>query len=94
MALPAQFPNHPYCSAENASRLDILKGRIGEFVGRILGRVQLPGLIASTTINDPYLGQTIEVKVGIISTRISVNGRDYYFSRLSGKFNGTGSGCS
>jgi len=51
-------------------------------------------MIASTTINDSFSGQRLEIKVGIIYTRISVNGRDYYFSRLSGKFDGTGSGCS
>jgi hypothetical protein len=87
-----RFPSHDHCSVENASRLDTLKGRIRQFIGKILSRV--PGLLASTTINDPLSGQRLEIKVGTIYTRISVNGRDYYFSRLSGKFNETGSGCS
>ena len=94
MATLVQFPNNPTCSVENASRLDILKGRLRQFAGKILGRVRLPGLIASTTIYDSFTGQRLEVKVGVICTRISVNGRDYYFSRLSGRFDGTGSGCS
>ena len=87
-----RFPIRDHCSVENASRLDTLKGRIRQCIGKILAR--LPGLLASTTINDSFSGQRLEIKVGTIYTRISVNGRDYYFSRLSGKFNGTGSGCS
>jgi len=94
MAMLVPFPSQPNCSVENASRLDILKSRLRQLAGKILGRARLPGLIAPTTINDPYSGQRIEVKVGIMCTRISVNGRDYYFSRFSGKFDGTGSGCS
>ncbi len=94
MATLVPFPTHPHSSDENASRLDILKSRVRQFVGKILGRVQAPGLIASTTINDSFSGQRLGIKVGPICTRISVNGRDYYFSRLSGKFDGTGSGCS
>lgn len=94
MATLVPFPEQSHCSVENASRLDILKSRLRQFAGKILGQANAPGLIAPTTISDSYSGQRIEVKVGIICTRISVNGRDYYFSRLSGKFNGTGSGCS
>jgi hypothetical protein len=88
------FPDHPTCSSENASRLHIFKSRLRQYAGKILGRARLPGFIAPTTINDSYSRQKIEVSVGIICTRISINGRDYYFSRLSGKFEGTGSGCS
>ena len=94
MSALVPFPGQVRCSVENASRLDILKSRISQYVGKLLGRARLPGVIASTTINDSFSGQRLEIKVGIIYTRISVNGRDYYFSRLSGKFDGTGSGCS
>ena len=94
MSMIAHFPNRAHCSAENASRLDILRGRIRRFVGKILARVQLPGMVASTKITDSFSGQKLEIKVGLICTRISVNGRDYYFSRFSGKLSGTGSGCS
>lgn len=94
MRAVAPFPSQARSSDENASRLDILKSRIRECVGKILGRARLPGVITSTTINDAFSGQRLEIEVGIICTRISVNGRDYYFSRLSGKFDGTGSGCS
>jgi len=94
MSMIAQFPSRDRCSVENASRLDILKSRIRQCVGKILGHMQLPGMIASTTINDSFSGQRLEIKVGVICTRISINGRDYYFSRFSGKFDGTGSGCS
>lgn len=94
MSTIAPFPSQVRCSAENASRLDILKSRISQYVGELLGRVRVPGVIASTTVNDSFSGQRLEIRVGTIYTRISVNGRDYYFGRLSGKFDGTGSGCS
>ena len=94
MSTIVPFPRQAHCSVENASRLDILKSRVRQYLGMILGRVQVPGVIASTTIYDSFSGQKLEIKVGVICTRISVNGRDFYFSRLSGKFEGTGSGCS
>jgi hypothetical protein len=42
-------------------------------------------------VNDAITGHRIQVKAGTLFTCITVNGRDYYFHRLTGKFDGTGS---
>ncbi|HEV3259945.1 MAG TPA: hypothetical protein VG013_23960 [Gemmataceae bacterium] len=63
-------------------------------LGRILKRLGIPGALQDTTINDPVTGQDIRVSVGTLFTKISVNGRDYYFHRLSGRYDGAGLGCS
>lgn len=94
MANLVAFPQQATSSSENASRLDILRGRLTEYIGSIFAALRVPGFIAPTSISDSCSGQRIEIKVGAIFTRISVNGRDYYFNRLSGKFDGTGMGCS
>lgn len=63
------------------------------FFGRLLQRLKIPGAVTDTIIEDGLTAQRIEVKVGVLFTRISVNGRDYYFDRVTGLFDGTGSGC-
>lgn len=63
-------------------------------IGRLLNRVRLPGPIQPVSIQDEVSGQTLDVRVGPLFTCISVNGRDYYFTRLTGRWDGTGLGCS
>jgi len=70
-----------------------LKTRLKEWLCRLLNRANVPGAIQETTLDDPLTGQSLRVHVGVFFTRISVNGRDYYFHRLSGQFDGTGTGC-
>lgn len=41
-------------------------------------------------LKDDLTGQHISVTVGGAYVRLSVNGRDYYFDRLNGQFDGTG----
>lgn len=55
--------------------------------------VGIPGAIKSMQITDVLTDQHIEVRVGHLFVRLSVNGRDYYFDRITGKFDGTGTGC-
>jgi hypothetical protein len=55
--------------------------------------LRIPGAIANSTITDSVTHQTFSISVGALFTRITLDGRDYYFDRFSGKFNGTGSGC-
>jgi hypothetical protein len=76
-----------------ATRINILASRIQMFAGRILQRIGMPGAVSPCLIEDPVTGQKIDVAVGTLFTRITVNGRDYYFCRFTGKFDGTGSGC-
>ncbi len=81
-------------SSEHASRIEILQGRTRRLFGKILTSLRIPGAICDYHINDPVTHQTIDIRVGDLFTRITVDGRDYYFHRLTGKFDGTGMGCS
>lgn len=73
-----------------ASRLDIFKSRGREWLGKWLAYMRAPGFVRATEVTDPVSGQTISIAVGPLFTRLTVNGRDFYFSRFSGKFDGTG----
>jgi len=77
-----------------ANVTDITLWRIWELIGRGLNWLKLPAAVRETSIMDSVSGQTITIHSGVLYTRISVNGRDYYFDRITGKFGGTGSGCS
>lgn len=81
-------------SEMGASQSDIWKGRAKIWICRVLNRLGIPGAIQDADIDDPLTGNHIKVRVGVLFTKVSVNGRDYYFRRLSGRFDGTGAGCS
>jgi hypothetical protein len=73
-----------------ASAGEILSSRIRRWFGRALNLVKIPGAIQSVEIDDSVAGHHIAVMVGDLFIRLSVNGRDYYFNRLTGRFDGTG----
>lgn len=83
-----------YPSHSRASYVDILQGRLRRLFGKILKSLRIPGAICDYHIIDPVSRQTIDIRVGDLFTKISVNGRDYYFHRLTGKYDGAGTGCS
>ena len=76
-----------------ANTLDILSGRIREGLGRVLNFFRVPGRIKNLAVKDELTGQEIEVHIGVLFTRLTVNGRDYFFNRLTGRLDGTGMGC-
>ena len=80
-------------ATSGASRWCIIKGRSRLSIGRFLNWLRIPGAIRELEFDDPVTHTVIRVKVGPLFTRITVNGRDYYFSRLTGRFGGTGQGC-
>lgn len=89
-----KFPRRPdpgVPAKTGASRWAIWKGKFREWAGRFLNRTGLPGAIQEATIEDGATGQTVNVRLGSLFTCITVNGRDYYFHRVSGRFDGTGS---
>jgi hypothetical protein len=55
-------------------------------LGRLMNNIAIPGQIRSTIIDDQPTGDHIEISVGIAFTRISINGRDHFFGRLSGRY--------
>jgi hypothetical protein len=75
-----------------ATRLDIWFGRIRQWVGSILNSLGVPGAIRAMEFRDKLTGQSLAVSVGELFVCISVNGRDYYFDRITGSFDGTGAG--
>jgi hypothetical protein len=75
-----------------ASVLDLVRDRLREWLGRGLNMASIPGVIAATDIHDQTTGQHIAIAVSALSVRLTVNGRDFYFDRLTGRFRGAGSG--
>ena len=84
--------SNPRPAALGASRWQIIKSRFREWVGRIVNHLGLPGAVRDTEIYDELTDQRIKIRTGSFFTRISVNGRDYYFYRFTGRFDGTGKG--
>lgn len=77
-----------------ASRFQVALGRIRVWFGQALQTKQMPGLLRDAEIQDEVTGQSIVIRTGPLFTRISVNGRDYFFDRFTGRFDGSGFGCS
>ena len=80
-------------TTSEASRMDVAMLRFRLTIGNLMNRLHLPGTVRPFTLDDPLANSTIEVAVGPLFTRLTVNGRDYYFDRISGRFSGTGQGC-
>jgi len=78
-------------AAIGATWLDIMKSRVREHIGRTMCRVGIPGAIQGVSLKDSRTGQEISISVGAQYVCLSVNGRDYYFDRITGRFDGTGS---
>lgn len=91
LQFPERIEERPV--SKGASRWAVWKSRIEMWLCRLLNRIGLPGAIQEATIDDVLTGQRVSIHVGTLFTRVSVNGRDYFFRRLSGKFDGTGTGC-
>lgn len=65
-------------------------------IGRLANRAGVPGAVTSVDLIDGADGPRFAIKVGNWYTVVSVGNRDYYFNRLTGRFDGTGStiGCA
>lgn len=86
--------DEPHPVVFGATRFQIFRWSLKERLCLLLDFLHVPGLVHSVEIHDELTGQHITIQTRHLFTRISINGRDYYFSRLSGRFDGTGSGCS
>jgi len=85
MPRPAEF---------GATRWQIWRSRAVAAFGALCNRAGLAGAVRNCEIEDDLSGQSLKIRTTPRFTLISVNGRDYYFHRLSGRFDGTGCGCS
>ena len=84
----------PRPTVSGATRRQIWWGRFCALVGHVLNRISILGFVRPVEIHDSVTGQHIRISVGRYFTVISVDGRDYYFRRLTGRLDGTGSCCS
>lgn len=77
-------------AAAGATRRARVAASLRELVGRWLVRVGVPGFVADVEIHDDVTGHTIGVQTGPLFTRVTVDGRDFYFRRLTGRYDGAG----
>ena len=73
-----------------ASFLTIVGARFKGLLGLLANRIGLPAALSEIEIVDELTGQRVSIRKGVHYTIASVDGRDYYFKRLTGKFDGTG----
>ena len=81
----------PRPAETGARRIDVIAARLRRGVGRLLNRGHIPGAIRPVEIQDGLTGQSLAVSMDEAFVRVSVDGRDYYFDRITGRFDGTGS---
>jgi hypothetical protein len=86
-----RFPEPPRAVEANATRFTIWRLRLPMLLGRLAMACGLPGAMRDTEINDELTKMHVTVRLGVLFTRITVNGRDFYFNRFTGRFDGTGS---
>jgi hypothetical protein len=83
--LPVRRP-----SSGRASLIGVVRWRVREWLGRVANRLRVPGAIAGTEFVDTVTGQQFSVRVGPLFVVLAVDGREYYFWRFSGRYDGTG----
>lgn len=88
-----RFPSERIAKAARggATWPEIWAGRVRQWLGRAFNKVGAPGAIREIEVKDKLAGQHFAVSIGELFVCVSVNGRDYYFDRLTGRFDGTGS---
>ena len=87
------FPSERVSRAprDGATMIDVLGSRMRMGIGRLLNRLGVPAAIQPVEFTDETTKQHVAVAVDDLFVRLSVDGRDYYFDRLTGRFDGTGS---
>ena len=71
----------------------MIKDWIVRLIGNCANKIKVPGCVQPMEYTDKVTGDRIAIKNSLYFTKLSINGRDYYFQRFSGKFDGTGMGC-
>lgn len=88
-----RFPEKPKPITFVRSPLVRWRLRLTDAISLALGKALrgiAPGAIRNLDHHDELTGQHLQVKVGLLYTCVSVDGRDYFFRRYSGHFDGTG----
>lgn len=61
--------------------------------GALLNKGGIPGAVQPFEYADTLTGTVLELRNTELFTILRVDGREYYFTRVTGKLDGTGSGC-
>jgi hypothetical protein len=77
----------PKCEA---TWFDRLKTEVRWTLGSILNLFRIPGLVKPMRAYDRLTNTQIRIAVNHLFTVISIDGNDYYFRRLDGKYDGSG----
>lgn len=78
-------------SIDRATFLQIWTHRVRIFLSRFVSRLGFGGgIVKPFKVDDLVTGQHLEIRISPSFTTISVDGRDYYFRRFTGVFDGTG----
>lgn len=59
-------------------------------LGTLFEKLGLPGLVKPFRYYDGETGQVIEIKTSPLYTKLSVGGKEFFFIRESGKYDGFG----
>ena len=59
-------------------------------IGRLLALLRAPGFVRDGEYREPSAGLTLSVRSSPRYTIITVSGKEFYFLRESGRFDGTG----
>jgi len=86
--------NYPIIVNSNASILVRIISRLKLKFVKLLNALRTPAIIQEFEYSDKLTNQKISIKNQSLHTVITIDGRDYYFNRLNGKFDGTGSGLT
>jgi len=74
----------------NATFKDTLHYFMLAMLGRIMMIFKIPGFIKPMETYDRLTNSYIKVQTTKYYTIISINGKDFYFKRLTGKYDGSG----
>ena len=80
--------SEPQDSSYGAKRY--IKDVVAQIPGQLCSLLHLPGFIQAMDYADMVTGDRIIIHIGRRYTVITINSRDYWFRRISGKFDGTG----
>lgn len=60
------------------------------WLGRLLSWMRVPGFVQSFKYEDAKTGQRVEIRLSPRYTILSIDGKEFFFRRETGAFDGTG----
>jgi len=84
------FQGKGQLSKTGANLLQIYIERLKQWFGYVLNFLHIPGFVKHIKVYDRLTNTNIEIRLDGFFTVVSINGKDFYFHRLSGEFDGSG----